>query len=80
MGNQRGTLLIQADQQRTGPYWAEMWAISGENVGRIWDPCWEHGTHMKMVDKTVWAHMGCSYGAHIVARMGPIWGHVFVLT
>merc|ERR1711923_336903 len=25
-------------------------------------------------------NMGCSYGAHIVAQMGPMWGHVFVLT
>ena len=37
-GNPRGTLMKQADQNRTGPYWAEMWAISGENVGMILDP------------------------------------------
>ena len=50
----------------TGPYWAEMWAISGENVGRIWDPYGEpYGTHMKQVEKT---RMGPTCFAH----MGPI--------
>ena len=66
MGNQRGTLLKQADQHRTAPYWAEMWAISGENVGRIWDPCgeptwdpYENGGQKP-------------YGPIWVAHMGPI--------
>ena len=58
MGNQRGTLLKQADQHRTAPYWAEMWAISGENVGRIWDP-YENGGQKP-------------YGPIWVAHMGPI--------
>ena len=62
MGNPHVTLLKQANQNRTRPYWAEMWAISGENVGRIWDP---HGTHMKQVDKN---RMGPIWVAH----MGPI--------
>ena len=73
LGNPRGTLLKQADQNRTGPYWEEMWTISGN----------PHGLHMKQMDKIrigpIWvAH--CSYGVHIVAQMGPMWDHVFVLT
>ena len=71
LGNPRGTLLKQADQNRTGPYWEEMWTISGN----------PHGLRMKQMDKhRIGPNMGCSYGAHIVAQMGPKWGHVFVLT
>ena len=65
-GNPRDTLLKQTDQNRIGPHWAEMWTISGENVGRSRDPYVEptfHMTHMKQVDKNcmgpIWvAHMG----------------------
>ena len=33
-----GTLIKQADKNRTGLLKVEIWARSGENVGRIWDP------------------------------------------
>jgi len=58
------------DLDPTGQKCGHMW----ENVGRIGDP-YETGGQ-----KPYGPHMGCSYGAHIVAQMGPRCGHVFVLT
>ena len=57
-----------------------MWAISGENVGRIWDP---HGTHMKKVDKNrmgsngllIWA----PYGFHVGPRFCASWVHLKIV-
>ena len=38
LGNTHGTIMKQADKKRTGLLKAEIWAGSGENMGRIWDP------------------------------------------
>ena len=76
VGNQHGTLLKQADLYCTGPYWAEMWDISGENVGRIWGPYGEP-TYETGGKKPYGPHMGCSYGANIVAQMGHMRGPCF---
>ena len=85
MGNQRGTLLKQADQHRTGPYWAEMWAISGENVGRIWDPCgeptwdpYENGGQ-KPYGLLIWALYSCPYGSHVGPRFCASWVHLKIV-
>ena len=60
LSNPRGTVLKQADQNRTGPYWAEMWTTSGNLYGAL------------MKQKPYGPYMGCSYGAHIFAQMGAM--------
>ena len=85
MGNQRGTLLKQADQHRTGPYWAEMLAISGENVGRIWDPYGEPtwDPYETGGQKPYGPHMGCSYsypdGSHVGPCFWANWVHIKIV-
>ena len=54
-----------------GPIWVEMWARSGENVGKIWDPygqpTWDpyetggqttHGAHMGGNVGKIWENVG----------------------
>jgi len=85
LGNQRGTLLKQADQHRTGPYWAEMLAISEENVGRIWDPYgeptwdpYENGGQ-KPYGLLIWALYSCPYGSHVGPRFCASWVHLKIV-
>ena len=76
-GNRRTKTVPGPTGQKCGQYLGKMWAEAGTHMGNphsTWDP-YETGGQ-----KPYGPHMGCSYGAHIVAQMGPMWGHVFVLT
>ena len=68
LGNPRGTLMKQADKNRTGLLKAEIWARSGEDVGRIWDPNETHIAYWQPTwdpyetggQKPYGPHMDCS--------------------
>ena len=84
LGNPRGTLLKQSDQnlpgptgQKCGQYLGKMWA---EAVTHMWNPHSTWDPYETGGQKPYGPHMSCSYVAHIVVQMGPMWGHVFVLT
>ncbi len=64
MGNPHGTHMKKVDKNRIGPIWVIMRAISGQNVGRIWDPygqpIWD--LYETGAQKPYGAHMGGNAG------------------